>query len=121
VVGALGAQPVGHSEGAIDVPQVERSGQGRELVDDHLGLGFGNSQRDGVGIERVCYHRPRAQTPHQVALRLAASHACHVVPVRHELGHELGSEGTGGACDKYLHDSSFRLASPPETRWHPRL
>jgi hypothetical protein len=92
VVGALGAQTVGHGGDAVGVPhvpQVQLALEGGELVDDHLGLGLGHGAGDRVGIERVGHHRPGAQGPQGVGLGRRTSHSDHVVAGGGELGDEL--------------------------------
>ena len=70
VIGALGPQPVGHREAAIEVAHVERLDR-CQLVDDHIGLRLGDGARDLVGIECVNHHRLRPQLPQRPLLGLA--------------------------------------------------
>ena len=85
VVGALGAEPVGQREVALEVAQVDGARQRGELVDDHLGLGLGDRLGDRVGVERVGDDRPRAKAADEVLLLRRARHAHDVMPVGDEL------------------------------------
>jgi hypothetical protein len=60
VVGAVGPQPVGHREVAVEVAYVEACDRG-QLVDDHVGLGLGDGVGDLLGIERVDDSRSGAE------------------------------------------------------------
>ena len=50
MIRALGPQPIGHGEVAIEMAQVERVRDRRQLVDDHLGPCLPHRFRDLVGI-----------------------------------------------------------------------
>jgi hypothetical protein len=56
VVGALGAQPVGERELAVEASHVDRRRYGGELVHDHVGLRLAHGSPYGVGIQRVGHH-----------------------------------------------------------------
>jgi len=56
VVGALGAQPVGERELAIEVSHVDRRRYGGELVHDHVGLCLAHGTPHGVGIQCVGHY-----------------------------------------------------------------
>lgn len=53
MVGGLGAQAVGEGEVTIEVAHVERARERRQLVNDRLRLGLGDSPGHLPGIERV--------------------------------------------------------------------
>ena len=60
MIGALGPQPVGQREIAIEVTEVNRPDRG-QLMDDHVRPGSRHGLRDLIGIERVRDHRRRAK------------------------------------------------------------
>ncbi len=76
VVGALGAQPVGLREGAVEVPQVHRADR-RQLVHDDVRLGGRHGGRHLLGVQRVRHHRRRTQLAQHRLLGLAARHRVH--------------------------------------------
>jgi hypothetical protein len=67
----------------------------RQLVHDHLWLGFGYGLRDGARVERVGDHRLSAELAHQLALGIAPRHASDLVTTLDELRHQQPSERSG--------------------------
>jgi hypothetical protein len=103
VVGALGAQAVGHGEELVGVLHVHVTAEGGELVDDDLGFGLGHGPGHRVGVEGVGHHGTGAQGPDGVGLARRAGHAHDVVTSGIELGDELGAECASGTGDEHLH------------------
>jgi len=56
-VGALGPQPVGLSEAAVEMLKVAQIRQGGRLVDDRLGLGSEDGLANSTRVEQVERHR----------------------------------------------------------------
>ena len=81
-----------------------------ELVDDHLGLGFGDGQRDRLGVEGVADHRPPAEVANQLLLGLAAGHAGDLVSAFDQAGEELPAERARRSCDKIFMVLSFQVS-----------
>jgi hypothetical protein len=103
VVGGLGAEPVGLGEVAVEVTQVERGRQRRELVNDHVRLRLGDRAGHRVGIEGVGDDGRRTHGADPVCLRRAARHAGYVVPLRDEPRDELLADCAGRAGYQDLH------------------
>jgi hypothetical protein len=87
--GALGSQPVGGGEVALEVFWLEVGGDCRQLVQDHLGLCLADGPPHLLGVERVGDDRTGAEAAHQLPLRLRADHPDDLVPVGDQPGDEL--------------------------------
>ena len=124
MIGAFGAQAVGHGGEAVGVPQVPESRlalEGGELVDDHLGLRLGHRLGDCVGIERVGHDRPGAEASEQVGLGRRLGHAAHVVARGGQLGTSSVPMAPVAPATNTFMGASFTIhhrQSPLETRHH---
>jgi hypothetical protein len=69
VVGALGAQPVGLGEGAVEVPAEARVCERGRLVDDRVRLGTRDRLPHGLRVECVEHDRLGAERAQPLCLR----------------------------------------------------
>jgi hypothetical protein len=113
VVGALGAQPVGHREVAVEVAGVHLADRG-QLVDDRLRLGARYRLGHLVGRERVGDDRHSAHLAQHRLLGRAARHAVHLMPRRDQPRHQLPADRASRSCHKHSHRSAPRRG-PPST------
>ena len=82
-VRALGPQPVGLGEVALEVAQIERLRERGQLMEDHLRPRRADRGTDGVRVERIGDRRLGAELAHEVGALHAAGHARDVVTGRH--------------------------------------
>ena len=105
MVGALGPQPVGHREAAVEVAHVECGDRG-QLVDDHIGPRLGDGIGDLLGIERVDDHRRGPEVRQRRLLGLAPRGADDLVAGGDQPGDQLFAHRACRACNEDFH---FRL------------
>jgi hypothetical protein len=98
VVGALGAQPVGHRERLVEVAAEREAAQRGELVHDDVGPRAHDRLAQPGGVERVDDRRLGAHVVHGRGRTARA--AGDVVAALDELGDEAASECAGRAGDE---------------------
>jgi hypothetical protein len=110
-VGALGTQPVGQGEPAIEMPEIRQSAEIRQFVDQHLGVGCAKRPRHRRRVERVsdgglCTH------PHDhVGLGRTTRQSGDLMTPSNEGGNKLATDGACGACNKDPHDPNLHAAA----------
>jgi RNA polymerase sigma-70 factor (ECF subfamily) len=97
------AQRVRGSEDAVEVPQVVRACQRRELMDDDLRLRAGDGAEHRVAVEGIGDHGQRAGLPQALGLGGRPRHGDDLVALAQEQGHQPLPDRSGGTCDEDPH------------------
>ncbi len=108
VVGALGAQAIGHRERLLQAPQVTQARQRGHLVHDRVGLGGSDGVDQAVAVEAVDDDRRDAERPQLLRLGGGSSGACDGMSVVDQLGNQGATDGTGGAREENVHAAPTR-------------
>ena len=124
VAGPLAAEPVGHGEETVRLPQVGLAGvhhrKGRHLMHDRVRPGRRHRLTDRHRIQPVHYDALGAQLVQHAQLGRARRRSRHVMATGHQLRHQTTADHPGPACHEHPHnhhllDSRVCLFRP-ETR-----
>jgi hypothetical protein len=91
-VGALGAQPVGLREAAVEVLEVAQIRQRGRLVDDRLRLGCEQGLAHGARVEQIEHDRLRSERAYALGPFRRRCGADDLVPPVEQLWHESGAD-----------------------------
>ena len=108
-IGALGPQPVGRPEAAVQAPAEADPRQGGRLMDDRIRLGLQDGLADRARVEQVQRDRLSPERPHPVGVARRPVSADHLVPAVDELSDEPGTDRTARPRD----EDSHRVLSCP--------
>jgi hypothetical protein len=111
-VGALGPQPVGRPEAAVQAPAEAHPRQGGRLVDDRVRLGLVDGPADRARVEQVQRDRLGPELTYPAGVSRRPMSADHLVPVLDELRDEPDADRTGRPRD----EDSHRALSRPVDR-----
>jgi hypothetical protein len=102
-VGALGPEPVGGGEAAVQVPGEAHIRQGGRLVDDRLGPGPQDGLARGAGVEQVERDGLGAERPHPLGVSCRPEGSDNLMTLTDELRNEPGADSTARPHDQNSH------------------
>jgi hypothetical protein len=103
VLGALGAQAVGHGEALVDVAEVEVAAQRGHLVDDRVGRRSRDGAHDGLAVQAVHQDGVGPEVAQTRGLRLGAGRAGDRVAAGDQCGDHRAADGSGRTGDEDVH------------------
>lgn len=116
MVGSNGAQPVAAGEGAVELAQVRRAFQIRELMHDHIRACSDDSGVNGFLIERVGNDRLCAEVPQEPSLRWRSRQSDDAMTFADQERNQTASDGARRACNENAHGITSCLDNLPQSR-----
>jgi hypothetical protein len=102
-VRALGPQPIGLREAAVEVLEIPQTGQRGRLMDDRFGPGLEDGLAHSMRIEQVQLDRPGTQRAQAFRIPGRLERADHLMPSLNQLRDEAATYGAARSRNKHSH------------------